>query len=65
MLDEASSDVRVKDGVDLFRKDWIQSVRTRLDRLCSRGSFNFERLQGAFSAIQFGRGKDICEFSEG
>ena len=53
MLNEASSNVRVKDGVDLFRNDWVQSIRGRLDRLCSRGNFNLERSQGAFSVIQF------------
>ena len=65
MLDEASSEVGVKYGVDLFRKDWIQSVRARLDRLCSRRNFNFKRSQGAFSVIQFGRGEDIRKVSEG
>ena len=58
MLDEANSNVGIKGGVDLFREDWFQSERARLDRLCSRGSFNSEGSQGAFSVIQFGRRKD-------
>jgi len=64
MLNEAGNNVRVEDGVDLFRKDWVRSVRARLNRLCSWGNFNFEGAQRTFSVIQYGRGEDICGVSE-
>ena len=64
MLDETDCNVGVENGVDVLRKDWVQSVRARLDRLCSWGNFNFEGLPGAFFVVQFGRGKDVCEFGE-
>ena len=38
MLDETGCNVGVENGVDLFREDWVQSVRARLDLLCSWGS---------------------------
>ena len=62
MLDEPSCNIGVEDGVDLFGEDWVQSVRARLDRLSSWGNFNFEGSQGAFSVVQVGRGKYVCEF---
>ena len=64
MLDETGCNVGVENGVDLFRKDWVQSVRARLDRLCSWENFNFEGSLGAFPVVQFGRGKDASEFGE-
>ena len=42
MLDETGCNVGVEDGIDLFGKHWVQSVRARLNRLCSWGNFNFE-----------------------
>ena len=59
MLNGAGSNVGVEDGVVLFRKDWVQPVRVRLDRMCSCEIFNSERFQGTFSVIQFGHGEDI------
>ena len=64
MLDETGCNVGVENGVDLFRKDWVQSVRARLDRLRSWGNFNIEGSQGAFPVVMFGRGKDVGEFGE-
>ena len=62
MLNESGSSVRVEDAVDLFRKDWVQSVRARLNWLYSWGNVNPEGAQGAFSTV-FGR-EDICEVCE-
>ena len=63
MLKEASSNVRVEYGIDLFRKDWVQSVRALLNRLCSWGNFNLDVAQGTFSVIQF-RGESIRKVCE-
>ena len=51
MLDETSCDIRVEDGVDLFRKDRVEPVRARLNRLSSGGNFIFKRTQGTFSIV--------------
>ena len=64
MLEETGCNVGVENGVDLFRKDWVQSVRARLDRLWSWGNFYFEGSQGTFSVVQFGRREDVFEISE-
>ena len=59
MLDEASGEVGVQDGIYLFGEDWIQSVGARLDRLSLRGHLDFKRACGAFAVVQFGRRKDV------
>ena len=48
--------MRVQDGVCLLREGRVQSVRTRLDRWCSRRDLNFKGVQRACTVIQFGRG---------
>ena len=58
-LNEAGGNVRVQDGVCLLREGRVQSVRTRLDRWCSRRDLNFKGLQRACTDIQFGRGINI------
>ena len=58
-LNEAGGNVRVQDGVCLLREGRVQSVRTRLDRWCSRRDLNFNWLQRACTDIQFGRGINI------
>ena len=45
----------LEDGVNLFRKDWVQSARAPLYRLYPWRNFDFERAQGRFSVVQFGR----------
>jgi len=64
MLNEAGSNVRVEDGVDLLGKDCVQSVGARLNWLCPCRNFNFERAHGTFSVVQFGRGEGVCEVRE-
>lgn len=67
MLNEAGENVRVEDGVDLSREDWVKSIGARLDRLdrlCSWWNFNFNGALGTFSVVTFGR-EDIYEVGEG
>ena len=59
MLDEASGEVGVQDGIYFFGKNRVQSVGARLDRLSPRGHLDFERACGAFVVVQFGRRKDV------
>ena len=59
MLNEASGEGEVQDGIYLFRKEWVQSVGARLDRLSPWGHLDFERACGAFAVVQFGRRKDV------
>ena len=59
MLDEASGEVGVQDGIYLFRKGWVQSVGARLDRLSPWEHLDFERACGAYAVVQFGRRKDV------
>ena len=40
MLDEAGGKIRVQDDLRLLREDRVQSVRARLDRLCSAESID-------------------------
>ena len=50
MLDEASGEIGVQDGTDLFGENGVQSVGTRL---------NFAMTCRAFAVVQFGRRKDV------
>ena len=59
MLDEASGEIRVQDGIYLFGKDWVQSVGARLNRLSPWGHPDFERTCRVFAVVQFGRRKDV------
>ena len=54
MLDETDGKVRVQDGVRSVRKDRVQSVRTRLDRLCSGRDLDFKKAQIAITVILCG-----------
>ena len=49
--------MRVQDGVCLLREGRIQSVRARMDRLCSGQDIDFKEVQRSCTVIQFGRGK--------
>ena len=51
MLDEAGGNVRVQDDARLLREDRVQSVRARLDRLCSGRDLDFKRAQRAITVI--------------
>ena len=64
MLDEASGEVRVENGVELIRNDRVQSVRARLNRLCPGPDLDFKRSKGACTIVQFGRGKNVRVFCE-
>ena len=58
-LNETGGKVRVQDdGVCLLREGRIQSVRVRLDQLCSGRDFGFKRVQRACNVIQFEQGKN-------
>ena len=59
MLDEASGEVGVQDGIYLFGEDWVQSVGARLNRLSPWGHLDFGRACRAFAVVQFGRRKDV------
>ena len=43
VLDEASGEVSVENGVDLILKDRVQTVRARLNRLCPGRDLDFKR----------------------
>lgn len=45
MLNEVDINVRVDDGVDLFKMDWVQSVNPGRN-------FHFNRGQGTFFVVQ-------------
>ena len=56
--------MRIQDGVCLLREGRYQSVRARLDRLCSGRDLDCKEVQRACTIVQFGRGKKIrvlCE----
>ena len=57
-LSEAGGNVRVQDGVCLLREGRVQSIRARLNRLCSGRDLNFKGVQRACTVVQFGRGKN-------
>ena len=65
MLNEAGSDLRVQDSVGLVGEDWVQSVGARLDRLCPRRDFHFERTQKGSTLIQLERREDFHVFCKG
>ena len=54
-LDEAGGNVRIQDDVRLLREDRVQSVRARLDRLCSRRDLDL--VQRAITVSLCGREK--------
>ena len=56
-LNDAGDKVRVQDGVCLLREGRVQSVRARLDRLCSGRDLDFKGVQRACTVNQFERGK--------
>ena len=58
MLDEASGEIGVQDGIYLFGEDGVQSVGTRLNRLSPWGLLDFAMTCRAFAVVQFGRQKD-------
>ena len=49
--------MRVQDNVGLLRGSRVQSVRARLDRLCSGRELDFTGVQRACNVIQFEQGK--------
>ena len=49
--------MRLQDGVCLLREGQVQSVCSRLGRLCSGRDLNFKGVQIACTVIKFGRGK--------
>lgn len=55
MLNKASINVRVENGVDMFRECWAQAIWAQLDRLGPRKSFDFKGAKGRFSAVEFRR----------
>ena len=59
VLDEAGGKLRVQDGVCLLREDTVQSVRARLDRLCSRRDLDFKGALRGCTVIQCGRGENV------
>ena len=42
VLDESGGEVRVENGVDLLREERVQSVRARLNRVCSGRDLDFK-----------------------
>ena len=56
--------MRVQYGVLLLREGQVQSVRARLDRLCSGRDLNFKGVQRACTIIQFEREENIRVFCE-
>ena len=64
MLNEAGGKVIVQDGVRLLGEDRVQSVRARLDRLCSGRDLDFKRVQREITVILCGREKQFHVFCE-
>ena len=60
---KAGGRVRVQDSVCLLREGRIQSVRARMDRLCSGQDIDFKEVQRSCTVIQFGRGKKQIAYS--
>ena len=59
MLDEASRQVLVENGIGLFGKDGVDAVWTGSDGCTVRWNASLERDKGAGAKIGFGCGEDV------